>query len=152
MFRALEASASALTAERLRMELIAQNLANAHSTRTADGGPYRRQVAIFAPRAAFGDLLRAALARQLPVAVAGRAALAPAGVQVVGVVEDPSPLRRIYDPGHPDADAEGYVTLPNVDPVEEMVNLVAATRAYEANVAAFNAAKEMALRALELGR
>lgn len=151
MLRAMAASASALTAERLRLELIAQNLANAFTTRTADGGPYRRQVPVFAPRLTFGDALRAAWWRRLGWPAAPGAAV-PAGVQVVGVLADGSPFRRVYDPGHPDADAEGYVTLPNVDPVREMVELVVATRAYEANVAAFNAAKYMALRALEMGR
>lgn len=152
MLRAMDASASALTAERLRLELIAQNLANAYTTRTPGGGPYRRQVPVFAPRAAFPDVLRAAWWRGLGVGAVGTSWPVPQGVQVVGVAQDPSPLRRVYDPTHPDADAEGFVTLPNVDPVREMVELVVATRAYEANVAAFNAAKYMALRALELGR
>lgn len=151
MLGAMSASASALTAERLRMELIAQNLANVYTTRTPEGGPYRRQVPVFAPRGSFPDWLRASLARRLPPGV-GPWSAGPAGVQVVAVTRDASPLPRVYDPGHPDADADGFVTLPNVDPVAEMVNLIAATRAYEANVAAFNAAKQMALRALELGR
>jgi len=152
VWSAMAASASALTAERLRMELIAQNLANLQTTRTPAGGPYRRQLPVFAPRVDFAAALRAALGRGAPwPAALGRQAI-PAGVQVLAVVEDPSPPRRVYAPGHPDADAEGYVLLPNVDPVEEMVNLLEATRAYEANVAAFNAAKFMALRALEIGR
>lgn len=157
MLRAMAASASALTAERLRMELIAQNLANVYTTRTAAGGPYRRQVPVFAPRAPFADLLRLAwrgsgAAARGPAGGWGAGAAVPAGVQVVAVAQDASPFRRVYHPGHPDADADGYVLLPNVDPVREMVDLLAATRAYEANVAAFNAAKYMALRALEMGR
>lgn len=136
----MEVSASALTAERLRLDVIANNLANANTTRTADGGAYRRQVAVFAPRSAEGSGWP--LAENRP----------GAGVRVVGIVPDNTPLRRVYNPGHPDADAEGYVTMPNVDPVVEMVDLLSATRAYEANVTVITETKNMALRALELLR
>lgn len=125
-------SASGLSAERLRMDLIADNLANANSTRTAEGGPYRRKVAIFEPIPPTAQM--------------------PGGVRVVGVARDPSPPRVVYQPGHPDADANGYVTYPNVDMVHEMVDLITASRAYEANIQAFNAAKNMFLRTLDIGR
>lgn len=137
LFAGMAVSGSALTAERLRMDVIANNLANANSTRTAEGGPYRRQMAVLAPRA--------------PQGATGVAA-APAGVRVVGVVHDSSPPRFTFDPGHPDADDAGMVAMPNVNPVTEMVDLISATRAYEANVTALNAFKSMAMKALEIGR
>ena len=145
LFRAMDSSASGLTAERLRLELIANNIANANTTRTPEGGPYRRQVAIFAPRQSSG--FAALLARWR-----GRAEAPGEGVRVVGVMADQAPTKRKHDPGHPDADAEGYVEYPNVDVVTEMVDMISATRAYEANVKAIEAAKTMALRALEIGR
>lgn len=139
LFGPLEVSGSALTAERLRLDVIANNLANANTTRTAEGGPYRRQVVVFAPREQAGE--------GWPLADN-----AGAGVRVVGIRPDSSPLRRVYNPGHPDADADGYVTLPNVDPVMEMVDLISASRAYEANVTVINETKNMASRTLELLR
>jgi len=141
MFSTIETSASGLTAERFRLDLIASNLANAESTRTENGGPYRRKVAIFEPRGArysFRDILSSSFTGS------------PEGVEVVGVREDTSPFKRVYSPGHPEADEEGYVTYPNVDVVTEMVDMMAATRAYEANVTAIEAAKTMAQKALDL--
>lgn len=137
LFRSIETSASGLTAERLRLDLIADNIANANTTRTPGGGPYRRKMAVFAPMA------DGPLPGRGPV---GR------GVQVVEVREDRMPGALRYDPGHPDADARGYVAMPNVDVVKEMVDMITASRAYEANVTAVNAAKTMFLRALEIGR
>jgi flagellar basal-body rod protein FlgC len=128
----LRVSASGLSAERLRMDLIADNLANANTTRTPDGQPYRRKVAIFAPIAPTPHM--------------------PGGVRVVQIAQDPSPPRMVYDPSHPDADANGYVAYPNVDIVHEMVDVITASRAYEANIQAFNAAKDMFLRTLDIGR
>jgi flagellar basal-body rod protein FlgC len=128
----LRVSASGLSAERLRMDLIADNLANANTTRTPDGQPYRRKVAIFAPIAPTPHM--------------------PGGVRVVQIAQDPSPPRMVYDPSHPDADANGYVAYPNVDIVHEMVDMITASRAYEANIQAFNAAKDMFLRTLDIGR
>lgn len=145
LFRAIETSASGLTAERLRLDTIANNLANANTTRGPNGGPYRRQVPVFAPRTA-GNPFSSILAAAGVHGQVGR------GVRVVAVVEDSSPPKMTYDPGHPDADANGYVARPNVDVVTEMVDMIAATRAYEANVTAINAAKTMALRALDIGR
>jgi flagellar basal-body rod protein FlgC len=125
-------SASGLSAERLRMDVIADNLANANSTRTASGEVYRRKVAILQP-------------------IAPTPAM-PGGVRVVGIARDITPPRMVYQPGHPDADANGYVTYPNVDIVHEMVDLITASRAYEANLTAYNAAKSMFLRTLDIGR
>jgi len=146
IFHALEVSASGLTSERLRLDLIANNLANANTTRTPDGGPYIRQLAVVASRQSapaaqtFGSQLDVALART------GN------GVQVTGIMRDPTPPVLKYDPAHPDANADGYVLLPNVNVVTEMVDMVTATRAYEANVTAMNASKQMLLKALEIGR
>lgn len=141
MFSSIETSASGLTAERLRLDLIASNIANAESTKTESGGPYRRKVALFAPQGArysFRDIL------------SSRFTGSSEGVQVVGIREDTAPFKRVYMPGHPDADQDGYVTYPNVDITTEMVDMMAATRAYEANVTAIEAAKTMAQRALSL--
>jgi flagellar basal-body rod protein FlgC len=139
----LAISASALRAERLRLDVIASNLANASTTRTAEGGPYRRRNVVFmadpqeSEFAATLDGLSAQGARE--------------GVKVVDVIEDPTPPRLVFDPGHPDANAEGYVAYPNVNPVAETVDLMAATRAYEANVQAVNATRRMAEAALSIG-
>lgn len=141
LFRALDASASALTAERVRMEVATSNLANAHTTRTPEGGPYRRRVVFFAP-----------LVERLAASLGGAALSDSRGVVVAGIVEDPSPPRRVYDPGHPDADREGFVALPNVDPVMEMADVMASARNYELNAVAFNTVKQVILKALELGR
>lgn|SRR5690554_1004580 len=138
VFGAMDVSASGLTAERLRMDLIASNLANAETTRTPEGGPYRRLMAILVPEPVQPG--------NAPFSRRG------GGVRVHAVIQDSNPPRLVYQPDHPDANAEGYVAYPNVNPVTEMVDLITATRAYEANVAAFNAAKGMALKALEIGR
>ncbi len=142
-FSSMDISASALTAERTRMNLISGNLANANTTRTADGGPYKRKDALFSTQRtspSFGSTLSRI------------GAAAPSGVEVAQVVEDTSPPRLQYDPSHPDADAKGYVAMPNVNVMEEMADMIVATRAYEANITAAQAAKSMALKTLELGR
>jgi flagellar basal-body rod protein FlgC len=140
LFDALDASGSALSAERLRMDVTAENLANAQSTRSANGsGPYRRKEVV---------LEQADSGAQSSFAASLNAAAG--GVKVAGVVEDPTPLRKVYDPGHPDADAQGYVTMPNVNTVTEMVDLIGASRAYEANVTAMQTAKSMFARTLDL--
>lgn len=135
LFRSFDISASGMSAERLRMDTIANNLANVNTTRTAQGGPYRRQMVLFEERLA---------------EVLGQAK--GAGVRVRAIVEDDDPPRLEYNPSHPDADERGYVHLPNVNVVTEMVDMINASRAYEANVTAINAAKSMALKALEIGR
>ena len=139
----LHTSSSGLSAQRLRMNLISGNLANVNTTRTPEGGAYRRKDAVFAAAPAsrrFRDLLSAQLA-------GGRTE-----VKVLGIVEDPYPYKKKYDPHHPDADAKGYVQMPNINLMEEMVNMVTATRSYEANLMAIKATKSMALKALEIGR
>jgi len=141
-FSAMQISSSALTAERTRMNLISSNLANANSTRTAEGGPYRRTDAVFAATQV-GETFRAAFDRLRQ----GDAK----GVRVNQIVEDQNPPRLQYDPSHPDADEKGYVSLPNVNVVEEMADMIAATRAYEANVTAVQSAKGMALKTLDIG-
>ena len=146
LFGGLEISASGLTAERLRMDVSAENLANAQTTRGTDGQPYRRKEVILQETpGSFGASLSAAMG--------SNKGAQGGGVQVAGVVQDTAtPLKRVYDPGHPDADAQGYVSMPNVDTVTEMVDLISAQRAYEANVTAMQAAKQMFSRTLELLR
>lgn len=143
MFNSINVSAGGLTAERLRMDVISRNIDNANVTRTALGTPYRRQIPIFRSASkSFGDVFDVALASRKRFE----------GVEVVKVAEDKSPFKQVYNPSHPDADERGIVLMPNVDTVTEMVNLIAASRAYEANITSLNTAKTMAMKALELGR
>jgi flagellar basal-body rod protein FlgC len=144
LFRSLETSTSALTAERLRMDLIAHNLANINTTRTADGTPYRRRFLVQAERESFQSVLDRQLDRSEPAI--------GEGVRVVAIQEDPAPYKLKYDPSHPDADANGMVRLPNVDLLTEITDLMISSRAYEANVTAFNVSKAMMVKALEIGR
>lgn len=144
----LRISASALSAQRLRMNTIANNLANANTTRTLTGGPYRRQQVVFAPL--FEQRLMAqvymASHRHLSTLTAG------AGVKVVAITEDPREGKMVYEPEHPDANAQGYVEYPNVNVVAEMTDMISASRSYEANITALQAIKNMAMKALEIGR
>jgi flagellar basal-body rod protein FlgC len=145
LFDAINAAGSALTAERLRMDVTAENLANAQSTRGADGQPYRRKDVVLQQRdggTAFGSMLNTAM---------GSSGSAN-GVEVAAIVEDETDFRLVYDPGHPDANAEGYVEMPNVNPVTEMVDLISASRGYEANVTAIQAAKTMFSKTLDILR
>jgi flagellar basal-body rod protein FlgC len=139
----LAISASALRAERLRLDVIASNLANANTTRTPEGGPYVRRNVVFVSQEMESDF--AATLEALSEEGARQ------GVAVTDVVDDPTPPRMVFDPGHPDANKEGYVAYPNVNPIAETVDLMAATRAYEANVQAVNATKRMAEAALSIG-
>ena len=143
-FTSMDISSSALTAERTRMNLISSNIANANSTRTAEGGPYRRKDAVFASTPPSPGSFKSALQN---ATIKGSM-----GVKVVEVLEDQNPPRLQYDPSHPDADSQGYVAYPNVNVVEEMADMIAATRAYEANITASQAAKSMALKTLEISR
>lgn len=137
LFRGMRISSTGLSAERTRIDTIADNLANAQTTRTPDGGPYRRQVVAFEP----------ILQQTADGSVVGR------GVRVSGVVPDTeTPFERIPDPGHPDADADGFVSYPNVNATREMADLITAVRAYEANLAVKEVFERMATRALELAR
>jgi flagellar basal-body rod protein FlgC len=144
LFDAIDISASGLTAQRLRMDVTAENLANAQTTRTPEGGPYRRKSVVL-------QAAGSGFAGQLAGAVGGPAA-APAGVEVAAIVPDTTPLQRVYDPGHPDANANGYVLMPNVNPVTEMVDLIDASRAYEANVTAMQTTKSAFAKTIELLR
>lgn len=146
MFSAFNINATGMTAQRYRMDIISQNVANANTTRTADGTPYRRQVVVFAEKpgqTAFSHVL-------------GKAAYnhgySGNGVKVSGVYEDyKTEMNMVYDPSHPDADENGYVLGPNVNIVTEMTNMIDASRAYEANATAFSASKSMALQGLNIG-
>ncbi|MCU6734571.1 flagellar basal body rod protein FlgC [Diplocloster agilis] len=138
----LNITGSALTAERFRTDIILQNLANQNTTRTEEGGPYRRRQVVLRERPLdFKSELSQAYTK-----------VQNGGVYVEEVVESQNDLVPVYDPEHPDANEEGYVMMPNVNSAEEMVDLMAATRAYEANVTALNVAKAMAMKALEIGK
>jgi flagellar basal-body rod protein FlgC len=145
LFDAIDIAGSGLSAERLRMDVTAGNLANAQTTQGADGQPYRRREVVLqeASGSSFGSMLTGAIS-------GASGAESPNGVQVAGIVEDQGAPRRVYDPGHPDADAQGYVSLPNVNPVTEMVDLISASRSYEANVTAMQTAKTLFSKTLEL--
>jgi len=143
LIRTIDLAAGGMVAQRTRLNVISTNLANANTTRTAEGTPYRRQTTIFqtVPAAdAFEARLQNALDRKLQ------------GVEVTGIVPVEGPFKKLFDPTHPDADETGYVYLPNVNLVEEMVLMLNANRAYEANAAVVKAAKDMALKALEISR
>ena len=146
MFSAFNINASGLTAQRLRMDVISENVANANTTRTEDGTPYRRKVVTFAQK---GD--QTSFSKVLGNARNGYNAYSGQGVKVDGIYEDyDTEMNMVYDPSHPDADENGYVTYPNVNIITEMTNLIDASRAYEANSTAFNASKSMALQGLQL--
>lgn len=133
-FNLLKVSASAMAAQRERMNAIASNMANVNSTRTEEGGPYKRRDVIFSTMPVGGN------PEELN------------GVQVEAVIKDDRPPRMVYDPGHPDADNDGFVAMPDINIIEEMVNMMTAFRAYEAAVATFNTSKAMFLKTLELGK
>ena len=142
-FDSLSISASGLTAQQLRMNVISSNLANINTTRTPEGGPYQRKEILFASepiRPAFQDILHSQMSNKL------------SGVRVVGIADDPRPALMKYEPTNPEANAQGYVAAPNINLIEEMVNMISATRSYEAGITAINSTKNMALKALEIGR
>ena len=141
MFDGMNISATGMTAQRFRMDVISENIANVNTTRDENGEVYRRKTVVFNEKTSlnFGDTLYNSLN-----------VYKPDGVRVTQVVEDPSDLKMVYDPTHPDADENGYVMYPNVDTVTEMTNLIDSSRAYEANATAFNAAKSIAAKGLEL--
>jgi flagellar basal-body rod protein FlgC len=164
MFGLMETSGGAMQAERMRAEVVAANMANAETTRTASGGPYRRQHVVFAADrgdAGFLDSMATASGPATPTGIAAPglpvlnpsnpAAVAP-GVHIVQVVEDPSPPLKRYDPGHPDAGPDGYVAYPDINPLTEMVDLMGATRAYGLNSSAVQAEKGMITAALEIAK
>lgn len=143
-FQSLDISASGLTAQRLRMDIISENLANISTTRTAAGGPYRRRYTTLeqAGTPSFSSVLQNTM----------DSGYTGAGVRVASIQEDQSDFKRVYDPTNPDAGADGYVLMPNVNVETEMVDMIDANRAYEANVTAMNALKAMAVKALDIGK
>jgi flagellar basal-body rod protein FlgC len=143
LFTAMNTSSSALTAERTRMNLISSNLANVNTTRTPEGGPYKRKDAVF---------MATPVTDSFGKALDGMAGKHLREVAVSEIVEDKNPPRMQYDPSHPDADPQGYVAMPNVNVVEEMADMITATRVYEANVMSAQAAKNMALKTLEISK
>lgn len=144
MFGSFDISSSGMTAQRIRMDIISDNIANVNTTRTEDGGTYRRKLPVFQEKdvSSFRELLNVKLGKSS----------SDEGVKVTSITEDTSPFKMIYNPGHPDANEEGYVTMPNVDITSEMVDMISASRAYEANVTVLNTSKNMAMKALEIGR
>jgi len=138
----LNISGSALTAQKYRLDVISQNIANAQVTKTENGTPYRRKMVVLGSvdTGSFQDALNSAVK------------VNKEGVQVEKVIDDPSDLVPVYDPSHPDANADGYVMYPNVNTAQEMIDAMGASRAYEANVTALNATKSIVLKALEIGR
>ncbi len=145
---ALNICASGMTAQRVRMDTIAQNIANVNTTRDENGNIFRRKTVLFQTKT------QDSFSRMLAMSQQNNASdLIGNGVRVTAIVEDHvTPLRKVYEPGHPDADADGYVTQPNINTVTEMTNLIDASRAYEANITAFNATKNMLLKGLEVGK
>ncbi|MFZ2960528.1 MAG: flagellar basal body rod protein FlgC [Candidatus Ozemobacteraceae bacterium] len=143
IFHSIDTSASGLTAERLRMDVISNNIANVNTTRTEDGGPFRRELPIFQARRQKG---------RFPFQEKTLPNLIGNGVRVSAILKDQAPFKLIYDPNHPDADKEGYVRMPNINIVHEMVDMITATRAYEANVTCVNSSKDLISSALSIGK
>ena len=140
MFDVLRISSSGLRAQRVRMETIATNLANIHTTRTEDGGPFKKLNVVLSSSDVSGEKFKGVLSRRLE------------GVDVEEITESEKPFEKTYDPAHPDADQEGYVTFPNVNVLEEMTDMVAATRSYEANVNVINTTKHLFQKSLEIAK
>ena len=140
---------SALNAQRLRLDVIANNIANAETTHTAEGGPYQRQDVVFTPKSVntFGPGKAVSRSQAGNIQASGMG-----GVNVAAIINDEAPGASVYDPTHPDANEEGYVEYPNVNMVVEMTNMLSATRSYEASLSVIDAAKRMALKALDIGR
>ena len=137
--KSLETSASGLTVQRKRMDIIASNLANIETTRTDKGGPYRRKMVVMRTKEMdqdFNEMFNSSVK----------------GVQIEDIVEDQAPFKRVYNPSHPDADSDGYLSKPNVDLIVETTNMMMARRAFEANIAAIKATRQMVIKALEIGR
>ena len=154
LFGMMDASGEAMQAERMRAEVVAANMANAETTRTASGGPYRRQHVVFAAdqgEPGFLDSMNTAAGAVQPALTLPGTGVAP-GVHIAQVVEDPAPPLKRYDPGHPDAGPDGYVSYPDINPVTEMVDLMGATRAYGLNGSAVQAEKSMITSALEIAK
>ena len=149
-FGAIDVSASGLTASRMRMDVVAENLANAETTRGPNGGPYRRKEVVL--QSVGGEGFQSALQSAVGSVPGMGSSQQQGGVQVAGIVTDNRPPRMIYDPGNPDANGRGYVAMPNVNPVTEMVDLISSSRSYEANVTAMQTAKSMFSKTFDLLR
>jgi flagellar basal-body rod protein FlgC len=148
---AIGIAASGLTAENVRMDVTSENLANADTTQGANGQPYRRQEVVLQQTGGFGAALSGAMGNTPAAGLAlGGGGAAAGGVQVTGIVNDPTPDQQVYDPGNPAANAQGYVSMPNVNPVTEMVDLIDESRAYQTDVTAMNTAKSMYQKTLDL--
>lgn len=141
----LNISASGMTAQRMRLDVASQNVANVETTRTEGGGPYRRKMIVLQAK---DDSFREVLGRTM----AGKNVQTRAGVIATQIIDDQTELKAVYEPDHPDADENGYVRMPNIDMVKEITDSMAASRSYEANITAFNAVKLMAQKALEIGK
>ncbi|MTI47984.1 flagellar basal body rod protein FlgC [Sporosalibacterium faouarense] len=146
IFNSINMSATGLTAERTRMDIISKNIANANTTRTSSGTPYRRQMVVFE------ESKNKSFAEHLSNFTKSRSLMEKNGVKISEIVEDKSPFKKVYDPGHPDADKAGYVNMPNVDIVKEMVDMITATRSYEANITSIDSSKSMAMKAINIGK
>lgn len=144
-FGSLDTSASGLTAQRLRLDVISQNMANASTTRTEEGGPYKRKSVVF-------EQIQNESSSSFSSILNKKKQSGNNGVRVAQIVEDKSEGSLVYDPTHPDANEEGYVEMPNVNVIDEMVNMISASRSYEANVNSFNSMKSMFTKALEIGK
>ncbi len=137
IFDSMKISSSALAAQRSRLNVVSSNLANIETTRTPEGGPYQKRDVVF---------------RSAPLGFAGMLEQAVQGVEVAEIRSNPAPPKLVHDPSHPDADEQGYVALPNINVLEEMVDLTSAARSYDANVTVIKSAKRMALKTLEIGK
>ncbi len=148
----MDISGSALTASRLRMDVISENISNAETTRTVKGGPYRRKLVVYEPQTQQGDSSFQSMLDNEMSASSSDPSNQFGGVKVSAIVDDPTPFTQVYDPSSPDANAQGYVQKPNVDIVKETLDMMSVSRAYSANLNAFNAVKTMASKALEMGK
>ncbi|WP_130806957.1 flagellar basal body rod protein FlgC [Senegalia massiliensis] len=143
LFSSINISSTGMTAERTRMDVISENISNANTTRTSSGTPYKRKLVVFSEsKPKFSDVLNDTLSKSNK----------SNGVKITAIKEDDSPYKVVYEPGHPDANENGYVEMPNVDITKEMVDMISATRAYEANITALNSSKSMFMKALDIGR
>jgi flagellar basal-body rod protein FlgC len=144
-FSAMDVSTTGLIVQRYRMNVASENLANIETTKVGDGSPYRRKQVVITAAGSDRQFLNMLMGASVSTPVVG-------GVRISGVVEDPTPFRKVHKPGHPDADENGYVAMPNVNAILEMADILSATRAYEANITAFSAAKSMISKALDLAK
>ncbi|MBS4536058.1 flagellar basal body rod protein FlgC [Clostridium sp. D2Q-14] len=143
LFDSINISATGMTAERTRMDVISENISNANTTRTSSGTPYRRKMVTFEEKKPnFSSVLNGTL----------NSYNKSSGVKISGIVNDKTEFKQVYEPGHPDANEDGYVEMPNVDVVKEMVDMISAARGYEANITSLNSSKSMFTKALEIGK